>query len=198
MLTLGGVVIVLVISLVNVWNLKQLSDRVATLEAVITPARASGPDPNRIHVVKTSGAIAKGPETAPVTIAEFSDFQCPYCARVATTLKQIEDTYKDRVRIVWKHLPLSIHKDAVGAPVAAEAAGKQGQFWEFHDRLVADRTKHGPSCAPPVPVDPTPSPEAYRNRQMTSLPCIPSIQKSVKLLNTIGFLPIGPNSAPRT
>src|SRR5262245_15513585 len=144
MLTLGGVVVMLIISLVNVWNLKQLRDRVATLEAVVTPARASGPDANRIHTVKTSGAIAKGPEGAPVTIVEFSDFQCPYCAKVAPTVKQIEDTYKDRVRIVWKHLPLSIHKDAVNAAMAAEAAGKQGKFWEFHDRLFADRTKLGP------------------------------------------------------
>src|SRR5262245_66033 len=102
MLTLSGVVIMLIISLVNVWNLKQLRDRVATLEAVIAPARASGPDPNRIHEVKTVGAFAKGPEAAPVTLIEFSDFQCPFCAKVAPTIKQIEDTYKDRVRIVWK------------------------------------------------------------------------------------------------
>lgn len=142
--TLGGVVVMLIISLVNVWNLKQLRDRVATIEAAMGPSRPAGPDLKRIHTVKTVGAPAKGPEAAPVTIVEFSDFQCPFCARVVPTLKQIEDTYKDRVRIVWKHLPLSIHKDAVGAAMAAEAAGKQGKFWEFHDRLFVDRTKLGP------------------------------------------------------
>ena len=79
-----------------------------------------------------------------MTIVEFSDFQCPFCARVVPTLKQIQDTYKDNVRIVWKHLPLEIHKDAVGAALAAESAAKQGKFWEFHDRLFVDRTKLGP------------------------------------------------------
>ena len=102
-----------------------------------------GPDPNKIHTVAIGGAPAKGPETAPITIVEFSDFQCPFCARVVPTLQQVQDTYKDNVRIVWKHLPLSIHKDAVGAALAAEAARKQGKFWEFHDKLFTDRTKLG-------------------------------------------------------
>jgi len=142
--TLGGVVVMLAISLVNVWSLKQLGDRVETIEAAMRP-RQSGPDQTRIHTVKTAGAAAKGPDTAPVTIVEFSDFQCPFCARVEPTLKQIEDTYKNRVRIVWKHLPLTaIHRDAGGAALAAEVAGKQGKFWEFHDRLFADQTKLGP------------------------------------------------------
>jgi protein-disulfide isomerase len=79
-----------------------------------------------------------------VTIVEFSDFQCPFCARVVPTIRQIENTYQGKVRIVWKHLPLPIHKDAVSAAVAAEAAGKQGKFWEFHDRLFANQDKLGP------------------------------------------------------
>jgi protein-disulfide isomerase len=79
-----------------------------------------------------------------VTIVEFSEFQCPFCARVAPTLRQIEDTYQGKVRIVWKHLPLAIHKDAVGAALAAEAARKQGKFWEYHDRLFANQSRLGP------------------------------------------------------
>ena len=103
-----------------------------------------GPDPNKIHTVAIASAQVKGPETAPITIVEFSDFQCPFCARVEPTLKQIQDTYKDNVRIVWKHLPLSIHKEAAGAALAAEAAAKQGKFWEFHDVLFANQKKLGP------------------------------------------------------
>jgi protein-disulfide isomerase len=142
--TLIAVVVLVTISAVNLWNLRQLQTRVSTIEAAFAPRRTGGPDLSRVYTIKTVGAQAKGPETAPVTIVEFSDFQCPFCASVVPTLKQIEDTYKERVRIVWKHLPLPIHKDAVGASLAAEAAGNQGKFWEFHDRLFADQNKLGP------------------------------------------------------
>jgi len=141
---LVGIVVILAISGLNVWNLKQLGARVSAIEVALTPKRA-GPDPDRIYTIKTAAAQARGPETALVTIVEFSEFQCPFCARVAPTLKRIEETYKSSVRIVWKHLPLQeIHKNAMGASLAAEAAGRQGRFWEFHDRLFADQTKLGP------------------------------------------------------
>ena len=87
------------------------------------------------------GAPTKGLDTAPVTIAEFSDFQCPFCAKVHPTLKKIEDVYKDKVRIVWKHLPLSIHQHAMDAALAAEAAKNQGKFWEYHDKLFANQAR---------------------------------------------------------
>ena len=132
------------ISAVNLWNLKHLTARVANIEAALSPRKASGPDPNKIHAINIAGAQVKGPANAPVTIVEFSDFQCPFCARVTPTLEQIEDTYKNNVRIVWKHLPLEIHKDAVGAALAAEGAAKQGKFWEFHDLLFANQKQLGP------------------------------------------------------
>jgi protein-disulfide isomerase len=142
--TLVGIVFMMAISAVNLWNVKRLTARVANIEAVLSPRKPSGPDPTRIHTINIAGAQTRGPETAPVTIVEFSDFQCPFCARVAPTLKQIQDTYKDNVRIVWKHLPLQIHKDAAGAALAAEVAAKQGKFWEFHDVLFANQSKLGP------------------------------------------------------
>ena len=141
--TLVGVIGMLAIAGMNVWNVSRLAQRVAKIEAAITPKR-SGPDVTKLHTVTTDGAPAKGPETAPVTIVVFSEFQCPFCARFVPTLKQIEDTYQDKVRIVFKHLPLDIHKDAVGAALAAEAARKQGKFWEYHDRLFADQKRLGP------------------------------------------------------
>jgi len=126
--TLIGIVFMMAVSAMNVWNLNRLTARVSTIEAAMSPKTPPGPDPSRIHAINTSGAQAKGPDNAPVTIVEFSDFQCPFCARVAPTLKQIQEVYRDNVRVVWKHLPLDFHKNAARAALAAEVAGKQGKF----------------------------------------------------------------------
>jgi protein-disulfide isomerase len=84
---------------------------------------------------------ARGAADAPVTVVMFSDFQCPFCSRVEPTLKQLEESYKGKVRIVWKHLPLGMHPNALPAALAAEAAREQGKFWEMHDKLFADQSK---------------------------------------------------------
>jgi protein-disulfide isomerase len=101
---------------------------------------AQGAVLNKVYDVDVATAPAKGSANATVTVAEFSDFQCPFCLGVNPTLKQLEDMYKDRVRFVWKHLPLvGIHPQAMGAAVAAEAARNQGKFWEYHDKLFANQ-----------------------------------------------------------
>ena len=85
---------------------------------------------------------AKGKASAPVTLVEFSDFQCPYCARATPSVKEIESAYPSDVRIVWKHLPLSFHANAMPAALAAEAAREQGgaaKFWAMHDKLFANQ-----------------------------------------------------------
>jgi protein-disulfide isomerase len=107
-------------------------------------ARTGRPDPSRRYQVNTSGAPAKGDPDAKLAVVEFSDFQCPFCSRVTPTLKQIEEEYGDRVRIVFKHLPLSIHPKAPAAHAAAEAAHRQGRFWEMHDRIFADQQGMSP------------------------------------------------------
>jgi protein-disulfide isomerase len=85
---------------------------------------------------------AKGPADAPVTIVEFSDFQCPYCGRAEATVKQVLDNYKDKIRFVFRDYPLSqIHPFAAKAAEASECAHEQGKFWEFHDALYADQSK---------------------------------------------------------
>jgi len=95
-----------------------------------------------------------GSASAPVTIVEFSDFQCPYCRSVAPTLKQVRDTYGDKVRIVWKDYPLTqIHPEAFKAGEAAHCAGEQSKFWEYHDRLFANQTALQPTDLKKYAVD---------------------------------------------
>ena len=108
-------------------------------------ARPNRPDPNKRYEIETAGSPARGPENAQVEIVEFSDFQCPFCGRVTPTLKQVEDTYGDKVRIVFKHLPLSIHPKAPAAHAAAEAAHRQGKFWEMHDLIFANQREMSPA-----------------------------------------------------
>ncbi|MEI6225927.1 MAG: thioredoxin domain-containing protein [Deltaproteobacteria bacterium] len=79
----------------------------------------------------------RGGRKAPVTVIEFSDFQCPYCARAVPAVKELEGN--KNVRVVWKHLPLSFHPNAMPAALAAEAAREQGRFWEMHDKLFANQ-----------------------------------------------------------
>jgi protein-disulfide isomerase len=89
--------------------------------------------------VPVGDAPTKGPAKAPVTIVAFSEFQCPFCSRVTPTLKQVEDTYKGKVRIAFKHLPLAFHQHAQLAAEASLAAHEQGKFWEMHDKLFANQ-----------------------------------------------------------
>ncbi|HLT28624.1 MAG TPA: thioredoxin domain-containing protein [Myxococcaceae bacterium] len=82
-------------------------------------------------------APSLGPEDAPVTIIEWSDFECPFCARGAERLREIRARYGDQVRIVYKHRPLPIHPQAQLAAEASLAAHAQGRFWPFHDLLFS-------------------------------------------------------------
>jgi protein-disulfide isomerase len=96
-------------------------------------------EPMRVDVAATGSG--RGPADAPVTIVEFSDFQCPYCKRVLPTLEQVEQKYGDQVRLVYRHYPLSIHPEAQKAAEAANCAGDQGKFWEMHDLLFEEQQK---------------------------------------------------------
>ena len=101
-------------------------------------ARPSGPDPKLTYKVDVGNAAVKGSEEALVTIVAWSDFQCPFCSRVNPTMDKIHETYGDKVRVAFKHNPLPMHNRAMAAALAAESAGRQGKFWEMHDKLFAN------------------------------------------------------------
>lgn len=99
-------------------------------------------EPYRV-AVEVGDAPVRGNPAAPVTVVEFSDFQCGYCARARTTVNAVRDTYGDRVRWSFRHFPLSFHAQAEKAGEAVACAGDQGRFWEMHDRLWADPSRLG-------------------------------------------------------
>ncbi len=79
-----------------------------------------------------------GPDDALVTIVEWSDFECPYCARNAPVIANVRAKYGDQVRIVYRHYPMAFHRNAMLAAEAAAAAAAQGKFWPYHERLWAN------------------------------------------------------------
>jgi len=85
----------------------------------------------------TKDDYIRGDQNASITMIEFSDFQCPFCARFEETLEKILADYKGKVRLVYRHFPLSFHPEAEKAAEAAECAGEQGKFWEMHDKIFA-------------------------------------------------------------
>lgn len=78
---------------------------------------------------------SKGDAKAPVTIVEFSDYECPYCARAEPTIEKLLADYGDKVRLVYRDFPLDFHPKAQKASEAAHCADDQGKYWEMHKRL---------------------------------------------------------------
>jgi protein-disulfide isomerase len=79
---------------------------------------------------------ARGPATAPVTLVEYGDYECPHCGRAYPIVKQVQASLGPRLRFVFRNFPLrESHPHAQRAAEAAEAAGAQGKFWDMHDRL---------------------------------------------------------------
>lgn len=82
--------------------------------------------------------LARGKADAPITIVEFSDFECPYCRRAQATLQAVEKEYGDKIRFVFRHYPLPFHAQAPKASEAAQCAADQNKFWPFHDALFIE------------------------------------------------------------
>ncbi len=90
--------------------------------------------------IPTAGFPTLGPASAPITIVEFSDFECPYCGGLFPTLKEIETKYADKIRVVYRQYPLtSLHPHAQKAAEASLCADEQKRFWDFHDSLFGNQ-----------------------------------------------------------
>jgi Na+/H+ antiporter NhaA len=94
-------------------------------------------DPARDHV--------RGSDDAAVTLIEYGDYQCPYCGQAEVAIRELQESFGDDLRYVWRHLPLNdVHPNAQTAAEAAEAASAQGAFWELHDRLLTHQDELTP------------------------------------------------------
>ncbi len=104
---------------------------------------AAGGQVRRVDV-STDGDPSVGPADAPVTVIEFSDFQCPYCQKwYAQVYQQMMAAYPGQIRFVYRDFPLPMHAEAQPAAEAAECAGEQSAFWQFHDALFSGRYELG-------------------------------------------------------
>jgi protein-disulfide isomerase len=92
-------------------------------------------------VVPVDPARVRGPLNAPITIVEFSDFECPYCGRVEGTLRQLVSRYPTQIRLAYRDFPLDFHPRAEPAAEASRCALAQGKYWPYHD-LLFDNQQH--------------------------------------------------------
>ena len=111
----------------------------------IEQARAEMEADNKVWDIPDEDSPVFGNTKNPkLTIVEFTEFQCPYCSRIAPTMKELNAKYPDKIKFVYKHFPLSFHANAKAAAAASVAAQKQGKFWEFryalapHSRELSD------------------------------------------------------------
>ncbi|MGZ4317299.1 MAG: DsbA family protein [Gaiellaceae bacterium] len=87
-----------------------------------------------------------GPSTAPLTLVEYGDYECPFCGAAHPVVHEVQRIFGDELRFAYRHFPLSqIHPHAVAAAEAAEAAAAQGRFWEMHDLLFTHQDRLGPA-----------------------------------------------------
>lgn len=124
----------------------------ATAEATVAPTPA--PETHAVTMSTPEPIHIRGKSKAAVTLEEYGDFQCQPCGRLYPVLKTAEEQYGDRLRVVFRHMPLHKHEHALLAARAAEAAGLQGRFWEMHDMLFENSlrwTKGIDSVGPNAP-----------------------------------------------
>jgi protein-disulfide isomerase len=149
---LMGVIVGYGVASVHVSSLvgsKDLAAQVARPDAPAVPAAPTPPpaapaaDPPEV----TDTDHILGNPDAPITVIEYSDFQCPFCSRVLPTMKQLRADYGDKVNIVYRHFPLSFHPQAQKSAEASECVAELGgndAFWSYHDKLFENQATLGP------------------------------------------------------
>lgn len=139
--------------LTNVYNtLNDLTRRIVALELKTAnsdnqpSARPQPPqeDYTKRYDIPLAHSVIRGKEDAPVTIVEFVDFQCPFCARFHSMVNQVLEAYPNDVNYVLKHFPLSFHPQARPAAKAVMAAGEQGKFYEMAEKILEDNSNLSP------------------------------------------------------
>ncbi len=117
----------------------------ANFQAPEQPEPEPDPEPEITIIdgdaLSIDNSYTRGPDDAPITIYEFSSFQCPFCARGASTIKEILKEYPDDVRLVYKSFPLTFQQESAEAAAAAHAAGNQEKFWEMYDLLYQNQRR---------------------------------------------------------
>jgi len=120
-------------------QLAEILSEIKTAPAPQPTQQSPQPSAPQLFTVSFDDEPVKGSPDAPVTVVEFSDFQCPFCSRFfEQTLPLIEENYIDtgKIKFVYKDLPLdNLHPNARAAHIAAECADEEGKFWEYHDVL---------------------------------------------------------------
>lgn len=123
-----GVLLAAVLAALLGWLVFAIAARFFDQRDAGLPTRLSEPvDPAIDHV--------RGPVDAPLTLVEYLDFECPFCARATGAAREVREHFGDRLRYVPRHLPLDVHPHAVLAGIAAEAAGRQDRYWDMHELL---------------------------------------------------------------
>jgi protein-disulfide isomerase len=127
-----------------VWGVDAASGSAQTANGTGALAQAPGAEQQEFkrYDIPIDNAYAIGPADAPITIVEFSDYQCPFCRRWHDEVYEpLLAAYPGQIRLVYRHLPLtSIHPDAMSAAEAAMCAGEQDAFWPFHEKLFSSES----------------------------------------------------------
>jgi len=108
--------------------LQQIQNKINTIGANVQPQGPPPEDMNKVYTIDPGSSSILGNKNAPVTIVEFSDFQCPFCARFHSAIKDVLAAYPDKVRVIIKNFPLPFHPNARPAAKLAMAANEQGKF----------------------------------------------------------------------
>lgn len=146
------ILVVLGIALGGGWYLSRPQESVSTptvspsVPNRAQPGTSATPAPGNVAQPGAQPPHSQGPADAPVTLEEFGDFQCPPCGLLHPVLKQMENEFGPKLRVIFREYPLAqAHPHALSAARAAEAAGLQGKFWEMHDMLFTNQSAWHPA-----------------------------------------------------